>query len=495
MQFKKLLKQQTKVAFLLILLNFYTIFSNAQIPKESERSIEFKTLKFQTHSGDSILYDFGMLKVPENRLANNPSIIEVAVLRLKARAKISGFPIVFLAGGPGQSGIDYIKEEYFQNLIFPLQEDHDIILLDQRGSGRSLPSLEFKLPEADNRELFLSKERIIILTKEAAIAGAADFKMRGIDIAGYNTIQNADDLNDLRLALGSEKMTLLAYSYGTHLALATARKYSSFVDNMVLIGPSGLNHMHHLPSTYDKQLKRISDMAAQDSLINNEVPDMVGLLKSITEKLEKQPIYITIKDFRSKRMVTIPIGKFGLQMILRFDIGDSNDFIYFPALLYGIEYGDYRLLQLYAQRRYNQYNGAFGSGIYAMRQASGATQKRYEQIAKEGKTALLGNAMNTPDIYAGWDNIDLGDSFRASFKSNIRTLFISGTLDSNTPSSNVEELEKGFYNSNHVIIQNAGHEDMLPARQVQELIIAFIRKENISLTPITLPKPRFVAVF
>lgn len=276
-------QQPTKAAFLLILLNFYTLFSYAQIPKESKRTIEFKTLTFKTHSGDSILYDFGMLKVPENRLANNPSIIEVAVLRLKARAKISRSPIVFLAGGPGQSGIDYIKEEYFQNLIFPLQQDHDIILLDQRGSGRSLPSLEFKLPEADNRELFLSKERIIILTKEAAIAGASDFKMRGIDIAGYNTIQNADDLNDLRLALGAEKMNLLAYSYGTHLALAAAMKYSSYVDNMVLIGPSGLNHMHHLPSTYDEQLKRISEMAAQDSLINKQVPDMVNLLKRIIE--------------------------------------------------------------------------------------------------------------------------------------------------------------------------------------------------------------------
>ena len=103
--------------------------------------------------------------------------------------------------------------------------------------------------------------------------------------------------------------------------------------------------------------------------------------------------------------------------------------------------------------------------------------------------------MNTPDIYAGWDNIDLGDSFRASFKSSIRTLFISGTMDSNTPSSNVEELEKGFSNANHLIIHNAGHEDMLPATQVQEVIISFIRKENISLTPIALPKPRFVAVF
>ncbi|RZM19042.1 MAG: hypothetical protein EOO88_39170 [Pedobacter sp.] len=236
-------------------------------------------------------------------------------------------------------------------------------------------------------------------------------------------------------------------------------------------------------------------MAARDSLVNEQVPDMIALLKRIMDKLEKQPINLTIKDFKARRMVTIPIGKFGIQLILRLDAGDSNDFIYFPALLYGIEQGDYRLLQKYAERRYNQFNGVYGSGISAMREASGATQKRYEQIAKEGKIALLGNAMNTPDLYAGWGNIDLGDEFRGQVESNIRTLFISGTMDSNTPSSNVEELEKGLSRSKHLIIQNAGHEDMLPNRQVQEQIISFIRKETTSDIPITLPKPRFIAVF
>jgi hypothetical protein len=40
-------------------------------------------------------------------------------------------------------------------------------------------------------------------------------------------------------------------------------------------------------------------------------------------------------------VITIRIGKFGLQTILRLDAGDSNDFVYFPAMLYGIDQGDY----------------------------------------------------------------------------------------------------------------------------------------------------------
>jgi hypothetical protein len=264
---------------------------------------------------------------------------------------------------------------------------------------------------------------------------------------------------------------------------------------MILIGPSGLNHMHHLPSTYDKQLIKISQLAAQDSSVSKHVPDMLQLLKTILDDLEKAPLQIKVKDFKAQKIVTLPIGKFGLQFILRFDTGDSNDFIYFPALLYGIKNGDYRLLQKYAERRYNQFNGGYGSGIFAIRQASSASKERYDRILKEGKTALLGNAMNTPDIFAGWQNVDLGDEFRKSFKSKIATLFISGSMDSNTPSSNVDEIIKSFSNAYHIVVKNAGHEDMLPSEEVHAAVTFFMRNETVDHINLTLPRLEFIPIY
>jgi pimeloyl-ACP methyl ester carboxylesterase len=484
-----------KSTFLIWLSITYALNCFAQVEIEQDRLIDFKSLTFKLHSGDTLCYDFGMLKVLENRSSKHSKVIELAVLKLKAKNTNSNSPIVFLSGGPGESGIDYIKEEYFQELLVKLQKDHDIILLDQRGTGRSLPSLRFILPDSDNRQLFFSKDRIIQLTNEAAEIGAADLKVRAIDIRGYNTLQSTSDLNDLRLALNTEKLNLLAFSYGTHLALATAKVYPDIIDKMILVGPSGLNHMHHLPSAYDKQLIKISHLAAQDSSVSKHVPDMLQVLKRILHKLEKEPLYLPVKDFKAQKIVTLPISKFGLQLILRFDTGDSNDFIYFPALLYGIENGDYRLLQKFAERRYNQFNGGYGSGIFAIRQASGATKERYDRILKEGKTAWLGNTMNTPDIFAGWKNVDLGDEFRKDFNSDIKTLFVSGSLDSNTPSSNVDEIIKGFSNAFHIVVTNAGHEDMLPSEEVHAAITYFIRNETIEDKNLTLPKPKFIPIY
>nr|WP_295921713.1 alpha/beta hydrolase [uncultured Dyadobacter sp.] len=469
--------------------------AHSQPSGTTTKNIDFQVLKFKPSTGDSVSYEYGFLKVPENRSDANTHDIELAVLRLKAQKPTTHSPILFLSGGPGESAISYIQEEYFQTLIFDLQQDHDIILLDQRGSGRSKPSLGFPLPAADNKNIFLNEKRAIELHNEAAAIGLADFKKRGIDIRGYNTIQNAEDLDDLRVALKIEKINLLAFSYGTHLALALARKHASSIDQMILIGTSGPNHMHHLPFNYDKQLASISALALRDSAINGQVPDMMKLLKSQLAKLAANPIVIPIKDQKSKRVVQVPIGKFGLQLILRLDAGDSNDFIYFPAMLYGMEHGDYRILQRYVERRYNQFNGGFGSGISAMRQASGATAGRYVQIMDQGKTAILGNSMNIPDIFGGWQNIDVGDAFRALFKCDVPTLFVSGTLDSNTPVSNVEELLPWFTKGRQLTVENAGHEDMLPNAEVQHEIKRFFRKLEVSKGSISLSKPRFVSFF
>lgn len=275
-----------KILFLSILIGFHPLFCFGQKPT----TINFDRLEFKSFSGERIFYEYGTLQVLENRKNTHSQVIDLAILKLKAKTPKSHTPIVFLSGGPGESGIDYIKEEYFQNLIFKLQKDRDVILLDQRGTGRSQPSLDFKLPDADNRELFNSRKRIIDLWNEVAAIGAFDFNKRGIDIKGYNTEQSADDLEDLRIALGVERLNLLAFSYGTHLSLAAAKKYPLSIESMVLIGVSGLNHIHHLPSTYDIQLAQISELASQDTLIKEQVPNMIDLLKRVLYELKKEPV-------------------------------------------------------------------------------------------------------------------------------------------------------------------------------------------------------------
>jgi pimeloyl-ACP methyl ester carboxylesterase len=86
---------------------------------------------------------------------------------------------------------------------------------------------------------------------------AERFRQAGVDRAGYNTNESADDLEDLRKALGAQKISLWAISYGTHLSLATIKRHERNLDRVILAGTEGLTQTIKLPSNIQKHLEQI----------------------------------------------------------------------------------------------------------------------------------------------------------------------------------------------------------------------------------------------
>jgi pimeloyl-ACP methyl ester carboxylesterase len=75
--------------------------------------------------------------------------------------------------------------------------------------------------------------------------------------------------------------------------------------------------------------------------------------------------------------------------------------------------------------------------------------------------------------------------------STVPTLFISGTLDTNTTPAQAEDIRWGFPRSTHLVIENAGHES-LPSPEVQEIVAAFLAGEDVSGRSVSFPPPRFI---
>jgi pimeloyl-ACP methyl ester carboxylesterase len=73
----------------------------------------------------------------------------------------------------------------------------------------------------------------------------------------------------------------------------------------------------------------------------------------------------------------------------------------------------------------------------------------------------------------------------------VPTLFISGTLDANTPPFQAEQARWGFLDSEHLVVENAGHESMLPHPEVQAVILDFLRGADVSGRSVSLPSPKF----
>jgi pimeloyl-ACP methyl ester carboxylesterase len=165
----------------------------------------------------------GFLVVPEDRAAPNGTRIRIHYAVYPAvGSSPEPDPVVYLDGGPGGSPLS-------DGFLFrPFVDRRDLIVLDQRGTGFSRPTLD--CPEVDKLDL-----DVTTFARSAAIQQCRDRILgEGVDLSRYTTRESASDVEDLRVALGYPAWNLYGVSYGTRLALAVMRDHASGVRSAIL---------------------------------------------------------------------------------------------------------------------------------------------------------------------------------------------------------------------------------------------------------------------
>jgi pimeloyl-ACP methyl ester carboxylesterase len=368
-----------------------------------------------------------------------------------------------------------------------------VIAFDQRGTGYSKPNLgcferlSIPLDVVPSRQVFIDQVR-----QNSRACASYWHDVQRVDLTGYNTNESADDLDDLRKALGAQKISLWSISYGTHLSLATIRRHPQSISRAILAGTEGPDHTYKLPSNIQKHLEDLAAVIKDDPVIGKDIPDFLGLMKSVFEHLDKQPEVVEITDTRTKQKVKVIVNKFVLQAIVANNIGTTVT-ANFPALFYRASKGDFTNP---AQVLLNDSRQGIGSAMsYMMDCASGQTAARRERIQQEAKGTLLEDLFNLPfpDVCDEWKAPDLGDEFRSPVRSDVPVLFISGTLDARTPISNAEEYRAGFSNSTHMIIEGAVHSDplFLSSPKIKEGMMEFLRGQPVTVTRISAAPMKF----
>jgi pimeloyl-ACP methyl ester carboxylesterase len=470
--------------------------SHAQERKAGDLKIEPYVFEAR---GEKVNAELGRLIVPENRKKPNSRLIELAFVRFKSTAANPGPPIVYLAGGPGGSGIGAARGTRFP-LFMAMREVADVIAFDQRATGMSRPSLACGESLGYPLDKPGDPQEILRLYQERARSCAQALEKKGIDLAGYNTNENADDLDDLRKALGAEKISLWGISYGTHLALATIRRHESRIHRVILAGVEGPAHTWKLPSNIQENLEKINRIAKADPNISDKVPDLIALMKRVLDRLEKQPMTVEVTDPRTRQPVGVTLGKFDLLQATASVIGNS-EVAGIPALYHALSTGNtsHLLVKMIAQNAGRARQGTNGSAMPpAMDCASGADPERLRRIEREAKTTLLGGFIDFPfpGVCSGLGNLDLGPSFRAPVRSKVPALFISGTLDARTPVSNAEEVRRGFGGSVHLIIDGAVHSDplFLSSPRIKDVMLEFMKGLPVSATRLTAAPVKFTPI-
>ena len=258
-------------------------------------------------------YECGVYTVPVNYYDPESATINLAFVRLFAEAEAAEAPIVFLAGGPGQSGILAAGGQLYgdlrrdRDLIFPAQrgtlfgqrlalEECVALLGDQLGRSE-LQAFVDSVSAGDSRDRSLPYEEYLAQYKETvgAINGRCHeaFKNAGYDPTQFNTANSTNDLVGLLEALGYESYNLHGTSYGTRLALETLRRHPEApIRSMVLDSPSTptVDRLSNLAVAPHEMVMQLFANCAADAACNEAYPDLPARTAALLDKLQSGPL-------------------------------------------------------------------------------------------------------------------------------------------------------------------------------------------------------------
>ena len=455
-------------------------------------ALKISPYEFKAADGTKVRAELGELAVPESRSRDDSRTITLRFVRFPSTAKNNaGSPIVYLAGGPGGSGIAAARGTRLP-LFMALREFADVIALDQRGTGMSGGNdLACDEPFAIPFDRPLDPVQAGRILADAMGRCAARLRRAGIDPAAYNTRESANDLEDLRVALGAKKLTLWGISYGTHLALATLKDHGTSVERVILAGLEPLDGTLKLPTDQQELMERIAALAVQDPAVHRALPDLVGSVQKLLAKLAEEPQTVVLTHPLNGMSAPVTVGRSDLQSALAGMLEGPATFAAMPDFIARLEQGDWTALALASGGR--RIGKAPSMMSVAMDCASGASAERTRRIAKEAGSTLLGDAINLPwpGICEGLDVPDLGDAFRAPFSSDVPALLISGTLDGRTSVRNGEAVARQMKSAQHLVIEGAGHSDplFLSSPKILAAMKTFLRGKKVRDLRIALDQP------
>ena len=421
----------------------------------------------------------GVLLVPSSRRRDESAAIALPFIRVPARRNHGLAPLVVLFGGPGVGAIDSFQGYFFEH-VERLSAICDVVTFDQRGCHRALPDLvnpfppDYDLGEPMTRESFLAAQR------DSAARLGAYWRERRVDPNDYNTVESAHDVDDLRKALGAERVNIYGASYGSHLGLAVLRLHDEHVDRAILCLVEGPDDTHKLPGNVDRHFRHLADLARTDANLNGACTDLFVDFAAVLDKLDRTPVEADLNGVEHP----VPIGKFGLQCVLGNALGSTRAMRGLPGFARQLRRGDYTALV----RRFDRWriSSSIHGMMLAMDHAAGASVERSHRIEAERADALLGDSFNLPFPFIGKELgvAELDDAFRTPLQSNTPTLFCAGTLDGRTPISNAEAALGGFPNGQLIVVEGMGHDE--PALLLDEQV-GFLKGWDVADERLVLP--------
>ncbi|MBN8842220.1 MAG: alpha/beta fold hydrolase [Sphingomonadales bacterium] len=392
----------------------------------------------------------GRFSVPESRPAKGGRQIDLAFVQIRSASEDPARPVIFLlAGGPGSSWVDFFATPQGREQVLFYRQFADVVLFDQRGAIHAAPVLDCPAFETLPTTELLTEAVYVAALRKVAVACKAGWTEAGVNLRAYETVANAADVDALRTALGYRKISLVAGSYGSHLAIALMRYHPQSIERAIIWGMEGPDDTYDIPDGILQSLEAQAAAAEADPRLSAHLPPdgLIAALRTVAARLRAQPV--SVDTGRG----AITLGVLDLQRALTTFANRGGEW---PGFIIALHRGDYRPLAEVALRQ--REIRLSRSVLYAMDCASGVSDERERLIRNSPAASLLGD-INLPyfatcDI---WDSPDLGAAFRAPLRTDIPVLLFHGDWDVSTPLENSRQALLGFSRGRLAVVRGGTH--------------------------------------
>lgn len=361
-------------------------------------------------------------------------------------------PLFFFGGGPGE-GITSIAPGFGREE--PLRQKRDIVLIDQRGTGRSNPldchlygePLDYRKAGGDVFPVGEARKCRAQLEKVA-------------DLRLYTTALSADDFNEVRAWLGYDKINLWGGSYGTRMAQVYLRRHPETVRSVVLVAVAPPNVFLPLRHAYagKRAVEALLAECKADAACNAAFPDVRRELDAVLARAEKgEPV--TVTDTRSGERVQVRLSRGlvaeGIRFLMYGQGGGS-----LPLQIHRAYEGDLTpLVQMSIERRLDLDNALAIGMLFSVTCAEDLPYITDEMTRRETAGTLLGDyrIASQKAVCEVWPRGAVPADVHELVRSDVPVLLISGEWDPVTPPEFAESVAKNLPNSLHVVVPKGSH--------------------------------------
>ena len=418
-------------------------------PEAYSAPLETEACRLSSPWLPSVSAQCGTVSVPEDPSEPQGRHIDLFVARIPSlNAAPLPDPLVLIPGGPGQGAADMYLG--IRGAFDHVRRDRDLIILDQRGTGRS-NSLECDLD--DNGIETADPEVLPELMTRCLMELDGDPRF-------YTTSVAITDLERVREALELETWNLYGVSYGTRVALHYLRRFPERTRAVILDGvvPPEVALGPGIAANAQQAIELAFSRCAQEPECSARFPNLGTRLATLTERLGEEAVTVRLPDPHTGAQVERSFSLLHLKSVLRLMSYTPQTVALLPLLITEAHSGNYVPFTAQAHMMIEAIEAALSvpmhNSVVCTEDVPFFPQDRGDQSETYLGSSIVDALVAVCSV---WPRGVADEDLKEPLRSDRPVLLLSGEADPITPPEYASQVLSNLLNARHLVGPGQGH--------------------------------------